>query len=37
MTPANPKGQGQATGDLIHMFQSGSIQMVTDVGIDPGP
>jgi hypothetical protein len=23
------------TGDLIHMFQSGSIQMVTDVGIDP--
>ena len=37
MPPADPKGQGQATGDRIHIhiFQSGSIQMVTDVGIDP--
>jgi hypothetical protein len=23
------------TGDVIHMFQSGSIQMITDVSIDP--
>jgi len=35
MTPADSKGHGQATGDLIHMFQSGTIQIVTDVGIDP--
>ena len=26
---------GTKTGDGIHVFQSGSIQMITDVGIDP--
>ena len=26
---------GTKTGDVIHLFQSGSIQMVTDVAIDP--
>jgi hypothetical protein len=26
---------GTKTGDTLHMFQSGSIQMVTDVSIDP--
>ncbi|TSA33236.1 MAG: hypothetical protein D4R65_08060 [Verrucomicrobiaceae bacterium] len=26
---------GTKTGDVIHMFQSGSIQMITDVSIDP--
>ena len=26
---------GTKTGDLIHQFQSGSIQLITDVGIDP--
>ena len=26
---------GTKTGDAIHVFQSGSIQMVTDVVIDP--
>ncbi len=26
---------GTKTGDVIHVFQSGSIQMVTDVSIDP--
>ncbi|HTY41676.1 MAG TPA: hypothetical protein VMH79_07370, partial [Thermoanaerobaculia bacterium] len=26
---------GTKTGDVIHMFQSGSIQMITDVAIDP--
>jgi hypothetical protein len=33
----NTKGHpaGTKAGDLIHMFQSGSIQMITDVAIDP--
>jgi streptogramin lyase len=33
----NTKGhpEGTKTGDLIHTFQSGVIQMVTDVSIDP--
>ena len=33
----NTKGHpaGTKTGDVIHVFQSGSIQMVTDVSIDP--
>jgi len=33
----NTKGHpaGTKTGDVIHMFQSGSIQMITDVSIDP--
>ncbi len=26
---------GTKTGDVIHVFQSGSIQLVTDVAIDP--
>jgi hypothetical protein len=26
---------GTKAGDVIHIFQSGSIQMVTDVSIDP--
>jgi hypothetical protein len=26
---------GTKTGDPIHIFQSGSIQMITDVSIDP--
>ena len=26
---------GTKTGDAIHVFQSGSIQMITDVGVDP--
>jgi hypothetical protein len=26
---------GTKTGDIIHVFQSGSIQMITDVSIDP--
>ena len=32
-----PQGhaEGTKTGDLIHMFQSGSIQMVTDAVVDP--
>jgi hypothetical protein len=34
---AEPQGHpaGTKTGDAIHVFQSGSIQMVTDVSIDP--
>ena len=32
-TKAHPAGT--KAGDLIHMFQSGSIQMITDVSIDP--
>ena len=34
---ADPKGHpaGTKTGDLIHKFQCGSIQMLTDVSIDP--
>ena len=36
MAGADPKGHpGVKPGDLIHMFESGSIQMITDVGIDP--
>ncbi len=33
----NTKGHpaGTKTGDVIHVFQSGSIQMITDVSIDP--
>ena len=27
--------QGIHFGDVIHIFQSGGIQMITDVGIDP--
>ena len=26
---------GTKTGDVIHVFQSGAIQMITDVGMDP--
>ena len=26
---------GTKAGDVIHIFQSGSIQMITDVSIDP--
>ncbi len=32
-TPGHPAGT--KTGDVIHVFQSGSIQMITDVSIDP--
>jgi hypothetical protein len=36
MAGADPKDHpGVKPGDLIHMFESGSIQMITDVGIDP--
>jgi hypothetical protein len=37
MAGAEPKGraEGAKTGDLIHVFQSGSIQMVTDAVVDP--
>jgi hypothetical protein len=37
MAGADPKDQaaGTKTGDVIHIFQSGAIQMVTDVGVDP--
>ena len=37
MAGAEPKGrtEGAQTGDVIHVFQSGSIQMVTDVVTDP--
>jgi hypothetical protein len=37
MAGDNTKGHpaGTKTGDVLHMFQSGSIQMVTDVSIDP--
>ncbi|MGA2370778.1 MAG: hypothetical protein ACLP3R_06885 [Candidatus Korobacteraceae bacterium] len=33
----NTKGHpaGTKVGDVVHMFQSGSIQMITDVSIDP--
>jgi hypothetical protein len=33
----NTKGHppGTKAGDVIHVFQSGSIQMITDVSIDP--
>jgi hypothetical protein len=37
MAGDNTKGHppGTKTGDIIHVFQSGSIQMVTDASIDP--
>ena len=37
MAGENTKGHpaGTKTGDVIHIFQSGSIQMVTDASIDP--
>lgn len=37
MAGADTKGHpaGTRTGDVIHVFQSGSIQMLTDVNIDP--
>ena len=37
MAGDEPKGHpaGTKTGDVIHVFQSGSIQMLTDVAIDP--
>jgi len=37
MAGAEPKGYpaGTKPGDVIHVFQSGSIQMITDVSIDP--
>jgi hypothetical protein len=37
MAGADPQGHaaGTKTGDVIHIFQSGAIQMITDVGIDP--
>ncbi len=37
MAGAEPKGHPANTksGDIIHVFQSGSIQMLTDVSIDP--
>ena len=37
MAGADPKGHpaGTKTGDVIHVFEGGSIQMLTDVSIDP--
>ena len=37
MARAKPKGRaaGAKPGDVIHQFKSGSIQMLTDVAIDP--
>ena len=37
MAGAEPKGhpEGTKTGDAIHVFQGGSIQILTDVAIDP--
>jgi uncharacterized protein (TIGR03000 family) len=37
MAGAEPKGhpEGTKAGDGVHVFQSGSIQLVTDVAIDP--
>jgi hypothetical protein len=37
MAGADPKGHpaGTKAGDVIHVFKSGSIQMLTDVNIDP--
>jgi hypothetical protein len=37
MAGADPKGHpaGTKAGDVIHVFKSGSIQMLTDVSIDP--
>lgn len=37
MAGADPKGhpKGTKAGDVLHVFRSGSIQMLTDVNIDP--
>lgn len=37
MAGADPKGHpaGTKTGDVIHLFQGGSIQLLTDTSIDP--
>ena len=37
MAGANPQGHAPGTkaGDVIHAFKSGSIQLLTDVAIDP--
>jgi hypothetical protein len=37
MAGADPKGHppGIKTGDVIHLFRSGSIQLLTDTSIDP--
>lgn len=37
MAGANPKGHpaGTKAGDVLHVFRSGSIQLLTDVNIDP--
>jgi hypothetical protein len=37
MAGANPKGHPEGTkpGDVIHVIKGGSIQMLTDVAIDP--
>lgn len=37
MAGAEPRGTSReaSTGDVIHVFQSGAIQMITDVVIDP--
>ncbi len=37
MAGAEPNGHanGTKTGDLIHMFQSGSLEMITDAVVDP--
>lgn len=37
MAGAEPKGhpQGTKTGDVVHVFTGGTIQMLTDVAIDP--
>jgi hypothetical protein len=37
MAGAEPKGQtaGAKTGDVVHIFTGGTIQMLTDVAIDP--
>src|SRR5262249_27006778 len=37
MAGANPRGHPKGTkpGDVIHVFKSGSLQMLTDVAIDP--
>ncbi len=37
MAGAHPKGhpKGTKAGDVLHVFRSGSIQMLTDVNIDP--
>ena len=37
MAEAEPRGHAEGTrpGNAIHVFQSGSIQMITDASIDP--